>query len=156
MSDRWCWWTRDDRQGTGWWRCPYGRPGDRLWVKEAMRFERALEDGVETSVFVADGARTKADAWPWKLKTLPGMFMPYGLRRITLEVTGVHIERLNDTSEEDALAEGVEAAPFCKSGRLAGMEHAEAFSDLWDRINAKRAPWSSNPWVWVVEFRRVP
>lgn len=95
-------------------------------------------------------------AWNWNmLKWRPSLFMPRWASRISLEVTGVRVERLQQISEDDARAEGVEAAPFCKAGRPNGMEHVEAYEDLWDAINGKRAPWASDPWVWVVEFRRV-
>ena len=72
-----------------------------------------------------------------------------------LEVVDVRVERLQDITEEDAEAEGVTAAPFCKAGRSAGLEHIESFELLWDSINGERAPWASNPWVWRVEFERA-
>ncbi len=144
-------------------RCPYGQPGDRLWVKEAIRFERAWQDGYETSVFVADGTRTKADAWPWKLKTLPGMFMPRGLSRITLEVVSVRVERLQDITPEDAVAEGI-SFPRCSCevcSRSIGMCPADQsqatmlFMELWESINAEKHPWESNPLLWVIDFKQV-
>lgn len=79
----------------------------------------------------------------------PSIYMPRWASRITLEVTGVHVERLQATSEEDARAEGV-GEPSDGWGRV-----AVAFKELWDELNGKRAPWSSDPWVWVLEFRRV-
>lgn len=143
---RWC--GCDGLGSIGWVLCPYGEPGDRLWVKEAIRFEQAWEDGYESSVFVADGARTKADAWPWKLKTLPGMFMSRGLSRITLEVVGVRVERLQDISEEDARAEGVDQLVL--PGFV--LTPREAFCRLWDSINGPGA-WDAKPWVWRIEFK---
>ena len=139
-------------------RCPYGAPGDRLWVKEAIRRDGAW------SVYDADGALTAADAWPWQRNRLPGMFCPRGLSRLLLEVTAVRVERLQDISEEDARAEGLplpEDVP-CRITRDGVTEMGTArffsplagFVNLWDSINAKRAPWDSNPWCWVVEFKR--
>jgi hypothetical protein len=102
----------------------------------------------------------------------PSIHMPRWASRITLEVTGVRVERLNDISEADAIAEGCEAIPTSLAdieaipensleGKLAralgpGMFTGRlAFMELWDSIYAKKHPWSSNPWVWVIEFRRV-
>lgn len=81
-----------------------------------------------------------SDLKPWR----PSIFMPRSASRITLEVVTVRAERLRDISEDDALAEGVEAT----SDFTAVMNYAI----LWDKLNGKRAPWASNPWVWRVEF----
>jgi hypothetical protein len=103
------------------------------------------------------------DALVWK----PSIFMPRAASRITLEVTGVRVERLNSISEEDAIDEGIRS--FTKDGSLykhcwgdMGMPWRdmpytakEAYQILWDKINAKKCPWDSNPWVWCVSFRRV-
>jgi hypothetical protein len=128
-------------------KCPYGQPGDQLWVKEAIKCVDGGSDYAHV-VFSADEGTTKADVWPWKRTTLPGMFMPRGLSRITLEVVSVRVERLNEISPYDACCEGLapnEGDPLDPVGD---------FSKLWDSINAKRAPWASNPWVWRVEFKR--
>lgn len=156
------------------------RTGDRLWVRESIR-RGVGENGSPyervSSFYAADGARTKADAWPWQRSVLPAIHCPRGLSRITLEVTGVKVERLHDISEEDARAEGVRAsdaavvfhgcghwhgsfdeARACPaSTRRPDMENTSrgAFAILWDSINGKRASWASNPWVWCVSFRRV-
>ncbi len=147
--------------------CPYGEPGDRLWVKEAIRKSLPFtcgdgEPGV-SSVFVADESYTLADCWPWKRDHLPGMFMPRGLSRITLEVVSVRVERLQDIVEADAKAEGCEpwthghgpVTPCDEPGLHHDRMCRNGFEVLWDSINAKRAPWSSNPFVWVVEFKRM-
>ncbi len=142
-------------------RCPYGEIGDRLWVKESI--ERDGADN-EFSSFVADGAPTKADAWPWKRPKLPSLFMPWGLRRITLEIIDVHVQRLQDISEEDARVEGVERVRIWEDGdRRAHDEcgyqpplssHVGSFAVLWDSINGAGA-WAANPWVWALTFKRV-
>lgn len=135
---------------------PYGVPGDRLWVRESIRRIGPAVGPEEyaASEFIADGAPTKADAWPWKNKALPSIHLPRGLSRLTLEITSVRVERLQEISEEDATAEGCGPAPFCKAGRRAGLEHVEAFESLWESIHGARA-WAANPWVWCVAFRRV-
>lgn len=143
-------------------RCPYGEIGDRLWVKESI--ERDGADN-EFSSFVADGAPTKADAWPWKRPKLPSLFMPWGLRRITLEIIDVRVQRLQDISEADAQAEGVQPykhigaeqrVPGPGFGGVLLMEqpHRLPFADLWDSINGEDA-WDANPWVWALTFKRV-
>jgi hypothetical protein len=165
-------------------RCHYGRPGDRLWVRETWRTEE-LPDGQDGIRFAADqefvpiaNTREASDIWlvdndngRHGTKWRPSIFMRRWASRITLEVTNVRVERLQDISEEDAMAEGV--PPFgeeyscfsleqpipCGEGRpsfAAGSRpYAASYAVLWDEINADRAPWSANPWVWVVEFKRV-
>lgn len=120
---------------------PYGNVGDRLWVKETIRLE-SMERGL--SVYAADGELTKATAWPWKNSVLPSIHCPRGLSRITLEITGVRVERLQDISDADAVDEGC----ACDYPR-------EKFMVLWESINATRGCWwDVNPWIWVMEFVR--
>lgn len=137
-------------------RCPYGEPGDRLWVREAFMHEPAdycWEASVSipcrpaTTVYRADYPESMPGEG-WK----PSIHMPYALSRITLEITGVRVERLQDISEADALAEGC-------IGKLAedapALDDARAeYRELWERINGPGS-WDANPWVWVVEFKRV-
>jgi hypothetical protein len=84
------------------------------------------------------------------LKWKPSIFMPRAACRLRLEVTGVRVERLQAITEADAVAEGIGEPPW------PGGTAAERYGVLWDSINAERAPWESNPWVWVVEFRKAP
>jgi hypothetical protein len=133
-------------------RCPYGQPGDRLWVREGARViaKRHREIGI---VYRADGeARTVP--YPSRLAPAPlGKRLANGTyreaSRITLEVTGVRVERLCDISPEDAREEGISPAGI-------GSDHADvsAFRALWESINGPGS-WDANPWVWVVEFKRV-
>jgi hypothetical protein len=141
---------------------PYGEPGDRLWVRETwLLFEHS--DVGTTIVYEADGAR---DSWydedipyGWNPPKqgmrggrVPGIHMPRWASRITLEVTSVRVERLQAITDADARAEGV----MSRLEDLAlPLHHVVAFAGLWDEINGKRASWESNPWVWVVGFRRV-
>ena len=140
--------------------CPYGAPGDRLWVREtwtaidergeavSRRTRHVDQNCGDRLVYRADD-RVLTEQWR------PSIFMPRWASRITLEVTAVRVERLHDITEEDARREGVEPAPFAKAGRPAGHLHLEAFEDVWDSINGKHAPWASNPWVFVIDFRRL-
>jgi hypothetical protein len=139
--------------------CPYGSPGDRLWVRETWGlhshgdetdwFRGSVRGVSEESLRAQYHLALRADWGPlqdgcyWR----PGIFMPRWASRITLEITEVRVQRLQEISEDDARAEGT------TPGELGG--HYAAFSCLWDRINLKRAPWSSNPWVWAVTFRTI-
>jgi len=128
---------------------PFGEPGDRLWVRETWRpMSWSLhgtpargETEIEYRADVGDRDDDTERA-PWR----PSIFLPRWASRITLEVTGVRVERLQAVTEADAKAEGV------RPNHL-GF-HREMFCTLWDAINAKRAPWASNPWIWVVSFAR--
>ncbi len=141
-------------------RCPYGVPGDRLWVRETFALSVVDPDGPPPEddhenydvIYRADpdqpgGGWTDGDGKaippPWR----PSIHMPRWASRLTLEVVSVRVERLNEISEADARAEGMDA-DVANSPRV-------WFMATWNAINAKRAPWESNPWVWRVEFRRV-
>jgi len=129
-------------------RCPYGQPGDRLWVRET--WAENIDGDV---VYRADNGVAESMMDRWR----PSIYMPRRASRITLEVTGVRVERLNEISADDAVAEGV-----VDDGRP-GMIYpngappiVNAFWRLWNGLNEKRGyGLVNNPWVWVVEFRRV-
>jgi len=153
-------------------RCPYGQPGDRLWLRETWTPVDCLATGYDLDEpmsigYAADRAAIRwghedcqvldTYAWNWEdLKWKPSIFMPRWASRITLEIGGVRVERLQDISEEDAKAEGV---PDQGIGNMRVFTQMGAnryhFATLWDQINGKRADWMSNPWVWVVSFKRV-
>ena len=118
-------------------------PGDRLWVRETFH---AFPDGRIRyrcdPLFEFSGTFDE----PWT----PSIFMPRSASRITLEVTGVRVERLQAISEEDAMAEG--APPILVPPDGGSEPHVEGFRDLWGSINGPGS-WDANPWVWVIEFR---
>jgi hypothetical protein len=117
--------------------CPYGMPGDRLWVRETWRF-----GGCGDKQYRADGEV------PLRCKWKPSIFMPRWASRITLEITGVCVDRLQDISVNDAREEGI-------SEKECPNWHAVTdFAALWESINGRES-WDANPWVWVVEFRKV-
>jgi hypothetical protein len=143
--------------------CPYGQPGDRLWVREPFRTDSAQDKYPPRDCasnwplwFEADGTVARSDrvtnATPGKLRS--GMVMPRWASRITLEVTGVRVERLQDISEADAVAEGLQRTS--RGHWLPGpCDHPEwAYHQLWDQINGPGS-WDANPWVWVIQFDRV-
>jgi hypothetical protein len=134
-----------------WVRCPYGSPGDRLWVRET--FLENYGDAQMRHAYRADWTARAAEVCPepkWK----PSIFMPRALSRLTLEITDVRVERVRAISSADALAEGIEPFEGCTiSDEMPGWDPVEHYAKLWDSINGKRAPWSANPFVWAITFR---
>jgi hypothetical protein len=148
--------------------CPYGQPGDRLWVRETFKYAEHWNGGAccasEVVGFKADGAWLSRGQ-PFNMAAVPNLpesawrpsiFMPRWASRILLEVTEVRVQRVQDISEEDAKAEGVTdhfPATECNSDR----PYREGYAHLWDSINGKRpgCAWADNPWVWAVTFRRI-
>jgi hypothetical protein len=145
-------------------RCPYGVPGDWLFVRESgwerpERTPQMVREGADTWAryyYDADGLSEQdaADLKAWGFKRRPSIHMPRWASRLTLDVVSVRVERLQEIGEGDAIAEGVddEKAQYYSLAR----GYSAAYRDLWDSINAKRAPWESSPWVWRIEFRRAP
>lgn len=154
--------------------CPYGQPGDRLWVRESTHRRpmlnlltgEPLADKYDGGAYTADGADVLTPegfdlAWWYSRKSCPSIHMPRFACRLVLEVTGVRVERLNEISEADARAEG---CPFTWDGKQYEPPLPEvdswqgygraSFSLLWSQINGAES-WAANPWVWVVEFRRA-
>jgi len=141
--------------------CPYGKTGERLWVREAWAADaqvdavapRDLSRG-EPILYPADGVtRTSGCSMISQGRCRPSIHMPRWASRILLEITAVRVERLQDVSEEQSEAEGVEflrAAPDFDETLTA----KQLYEILWDHINGAGA-WDANPWVWVVEFKRV-
>jgi hypothetical protein len=133
--------------------CPYGQPGDRLWVRETWgEFRR--EPG--RPIYRADDPLALGSSNPWK----PSIHMPRCYSRITLEITGVRVERLQDISEADAKAEGAPCVDEVSGHEVLFPQHSKAgtyrlgYRALWEQINGPGS-WDANPWVWVVCFKRV-
>jgi hypothetical protein len=124
-------------------RCPYGKPGDRLWVREG----HAL-DG--SQVFYRAGHAEAQSSGPRvDIRWRPSIFMPRRASRITLEITGVRVERLQQVSGPDCWEEGISHAGWDPE-RYGSV--VECYRDLWQSIHGAGS-WDANPWVWVVEFR---
>lgn len=150
--------------------CPHGNPGDRLWVRETCRADE-LPDGLDGVRYLADdhfepikNTEDAADKWVamhhyrggnrrgLKGPTVPPIHMPRWASRITLEITGRRVERLQDISDDDLDREGLQEVID------AGVDHdgtpRDAWRALWSAINGPDS-WAANPWVWVIEFGRV-
>lgn len=127
-------------------RCPYGIPGDRLWVRETWALER---DGTGCPDDTGILYRATDPGWDDEdtgLRWRPSIHMPRTASRILLEVTDVRVQGLKDISEDDARAEGYSPrSPDYPVGWFHG---------LWDTINGAGA-WHQNPWVWAITFRRL-
>jgi len=157
----------------GHWRlCPYGQPGDRLWVRETFALSVIDPDGgspqddpenydvIYRATDAPGGGWTDGEgnsiAAPWK----PSIHMPRWTSRILLEIVSVRVERLNDCTEQDAIAEGISktASGFWSVYGQADVDGTfsprASYRALWESINGAGS-WDTNPWVWVVEFRRV-
>jgi hypothetical protein len=124
--------------------CPYGLPGDRLWVRETWAEFPSDKDWIYRANY--DGALARKLTWR------PSIFMPRPACRLELEIVKVRCERLQDISEHDAEMEGDPKRGLISSENT----HRDWYRALWDSINGKRGfGWDVNPWVWVVEFNRV-
>ena len=154
------------RSGGAWSaKCPYGQPGDRLWVRESLRYDCEYghyfaaggphgEEVYLCSLFDDDEAQT-GYSYDGLLpeRSVPSIHLHRRYSRILLEITEVRVERLQAISADQAEAEGIDflrAAPDLDET----MTPQQLFECLWDHVNGKGA-WEANPWVWVVEFKRV-
>lgn len=138
--------------------CPYGRPGDRLWVREShwwFKDECDHETGYYPPALTADDVEYRADGESKRHGWRPSIHMPRWASRILLDIKAVRVERLQDINEMDAAAEGVATwAPGALSPDSLNADPSDQFRWLWTSINGPDS-WAQNPWVWVVEFKRV-
>ncbi|EDZ1187372.1 hypothetical protein AB7Y98_002101 [Salmonella enterica] len=157
----WPWAEDCERGGDIWFACPYGEIGDRIWVRETFRVHSRATD-VATLVYRASVRNSwteqthrvpiaVCDKPATPEKWTPSIHMPRWASRILLEITDVRVERLRDLSEEDAKSEGITPPA---GGVLPGWEYRINFRDLWMDIYGTDS-WEANPWVWVIEFKRV-
>ncbi|EJN06441.1 hypothetical protein [Herbaspirillum sp. YR522] len=146
--------------------CPYGKIGDRMWVRETWRgvVEISPPDAIKPEYGVARyipaqehckrieyAATQECGDDPWR----PSIHMPRWACRILLEIVSVRVEKLNDCSVSDALAEGV--FTWWREIEQTASDHPAPpaiYRELWESINGAGS-WAANPWVWVVEFRRI-
>ena len=155
--------------------CPYGRPGDRLWVRETwMNLQgTGIERVSGSNEDYAYGADTPKGSYGddqrkcFGLKWRPSIHMPRAASRITLEISDRRVERLQDISEADAVAEGIfrkvrgtpigDMVETATGGQLIYADPSQAreeYRRLWEQINGPGS-WAKNPWVWVLQFKRL-
>ncbi len=140
--------------------CPYGKPGDRLWVRETTSESEPRFLGGKAQPTVWYRADNNRPMWADR-KWTPSILSPRRLSRITLEITGVRVERLQAISETDARAEGITdgGCLACGGNEPCGCasptpDARDSYAALWESINGDGA-WALNPWVWCVSFKRV-
>lgn len=142
-------------------RCPYGKPGDLLWVREtwtAFPCECCDEGFSYRPCTCTDPPTYRADRTDWDdavIRWRPSIHMPRWASRITLRITGVKIERLQEISCGDVFAEGVKPYEGCTSNEDASAwDPVEHFRSLWDSLNPNH-PWESDPWVFAITFEKT-
>lgn len=184
-NGKWCcdrynyseWWNFWGKKGTDvvnkvglpQFKCPYGgQPGDRLWIKESGWLSPCREfwayDATPGIAMQWSAGMITADNWTEAdfkevqrtYKHKPSIFMPRWASRITLEITSVRVERLQEIDAIDAKWEGCSFHQGSRDKQQSMNEEIlDEFHALWDSINGKKHPWGSNPWVWVIEFKKL-
>lgn len=148
--------------------CPYGQPGDRLWLRETFTDLRGTgvehrpdpNGPIQRYAYAADcapGSYADEARKEYGIKWKPSIHMPRAASRILLEITGVRVERLQDISRSDIRAEGLVCPPELASDDVSPNYrdwYPAAWRELWESINGAGS-WMANAWVWVVEFKRV-
>lgn len=140
-------------------KCPYGQVGDRLWVRETWAVEYVYDKHKPIDIpqrarvyYKTQDLRGIAFVGKWR----PSLFMPRWAARLTLEITEVRVERLQEIIREDIRLEGVVLPPSPKYTPREFSELHQEFAELWDSLNAKRGyGWETNPWVWVLGFKLI-
>ncbi|HIE7308899.1 TPA: hypothetical protein ACXPDQ_001157 [Klebsiella pneumoniae] len=152
-------WSEDVEHACDFWHpCPFGAVGDRIWVRETWA------SGLSTKSTLAYRATHKRedleDGFYDTIKWTPSIHMPRWASRILLEITNVRVERLNSIHDVDAMREGIQNLTTCSHSDfgIPGVVNAQhpvrAFQLLWESIYGADS-WRANPWVWVIEFKRV-
>lgn len=160
-------WATDEAEEEHVWKCPYGEPGDRLWVRETWSPDPPIDSSWASTEWNGCGRRIdgvperfqhprfcnySADWLHGPIVWRPSIHMPRWASRLTLEITGVRVERLQEISEGDAYDEGT--AEWCAETQRNGNKWpniVRAYQGLWESING-RGSWDANPWVWVLEL----
>lgn len=133
--------------------CPYGQPGDRLWVKETYVADIDFDHLKPSEIPIGSSLDYLSVDIPFLLgKTRPSIFMCRWMSQIDLEVINIRVERLQNISAEDCITEGL-STTLREHDAVCDLE--DQFKSLWDSINGRKNPWESNPWVWVVEFKQT-
>lgn len=133
---------------------PYGMIGDKLWVRETFfdcsKFKDYPLFNQQLTNYIFKADNTSIGEHKWK----PSLFMPKAAARIWLEITGIRVERLHEITEEDAKSEGAEFQLWQTLNNTDTTSYKNGFTSLWLHINGDES-WNANPWVWVIEFKRI-
>jgi hypothetical protein len=134
-------------------KCPYGQVGDHLWCKETWASDCTCENPECNGVIYKAGYAGKIIPDKWR----PSIFLPRKFSRITLEITEVRVQRLQEISEADIIAEGCWWDTFNMGGKLLHQGDVPDiwYRHLWNSINGKKYPWESDPWVWAITFKVI-
>jgi len=155
--------SKEPHWGNNWIKCPYGSVGTRLWVRETWNAYEVCRLGYGLDKPGEVYKKIPSDK-PYNSHIVyacdsfvdgpfrPSIHMPRWASRITLEITGVRVERLNDISQPDIAAEGIDCHPSAR--QRTQYEYRNKFCELWQSINGPDS-WAANPWVWAIEFKRV-
>lgn len=150
---------KDDYAGI---KCPYGKVGDILWVREKWMHGPNYPNGMDKYYYFASVSDQFKEEWPksWK----PSIHMPKDACRLFLKIISIRVQRVNDITKEDAQEEGVEMIGVFGKGHKAYKDYTDdtgyvttathSFQLLWIKINGGES-WHKNPWVWVVEFEKT-
>ncbi len=159
----WYWYEHDyPEEGTiGPYQCPFGQLGDRLWIRETWGIDKEYEYTLTMPEY--DGGQNPAhilykvnDPHPETFKWRPAIHLPHWASRIILEIVNIRVERIQDITEADAIAEGVSAVNAGQDANGPIKTHRTGFVYLWNKLNAKKGyGWEVNPFVWVIEFKRI-
>ena len=152
-------------------KCPYGKVGDTLYVKEGYQIwtryygiteviGRYLADNTAFRLTLTKKEDDLLEARKFPRRNTPGRFMYKSLTRIFLEITNIRVERVQDINDKDVLAEGIEGDIYGEEIGISPTSEPRSariyFMELWDSLNAKRGyGWDSNPFVWCIEFKRL-
>ena len=174
-------WSEDAEHACDFWHpCPFGAVGDRIWVRETFTGHyldddqiQDIKDGRDKASSLCEYRADYPDGYQAADGWTPSIHMPRWASRILLEITDVRVEQLNAISPEDAESEGLERTNFTGFGDEPGLPSypepdvyfdplkkqwkeypPEAFAGLWESIYGEES-WKANPWVWVIEFKRV-
>ncbi len=133
--------------------CPYGYAGEIRTMPEPLKAipNPMWFDEENLAMYYADDMKPMNGMWGWSDYQISSMLMPTEYGRTLVRYTNVHVERLNDISITDAFAEGVSRA----DAEVYENDPREVFRFIWNQINGKKHPWSSNPWVWVIEWELI-
>jgi len=153
-TEQWNWWSPEGKQFLSQIiKCPYGKVGDRLWVRETFA-QLMINPYADDYFYKADNPQHPQKGM--KIKWTPSTQMPRWASRITLEITDIRVEGLQEISEEDAKKEGCILAKDYEelSKTFFTNPYKEVFIELWNSLAKEDFKWNDNPWVWVINFRR--